>query len=136
MTWVPSRGPLIATALASAPRPAVFSIPIESTGHKNGAWQQHTMASQAERLARICSDWAVDGRAVAGRSVLLIDDVFVTGASMLSYAAALLRAGAVDVRAIAVSRHIRDTHSDYFDALRIVRRTGEWVWDPTRARVA
>ena len=81
-------------------------------------------------------DWATGGASVTGRSVLLLDDVFVTGASILSYAAALRQAGAADVRGVVVVRHLRGLDSDYFDALRAVRHEREWTWLPSRAAVA
>jgi pyrimidine operon attenuation protein/uracil phosphoribosyltransferase len=135
ITAVPSRAPLIARALndvATSERPSVQLTP---SGLKNGPWTQHLMKDQAARLRRTPDDWVVDANAVAGRPVVLVDDVFVTGASLFSYATALKAGGATAVRAIAVVRHIHRTHNDYFDALRIVRRHGEWVWTPGRASV-
>jgi len=68
------------------------------------------MAGQEQRLERTADDWRVDQETVAGRSVVLIDDVFVSGASMFSYAQALRQAGAKEIRAIAIGRHISDNH--------------------------
>jgi hypothetical protein len=136
VTSIPSRAPLVACALDTVAARDRLSARIERTGDKNGSWLQHKMAGQGARLARTTADWRVDGCAVSGRHVVLIDDVLVTGASMFSYAAALKSAGARDVRCVVIARHVRDTHSDYFDALRIVRRTRKWEWSPARSAVA
>jgi hypothetical protein len=136
VTSIPSRVPLVACALDAPAARERLLVRIERTGDKNGSWLQHTMGGQTERLARTTADWLVDGRAVSGRHVLLIDDVFVTGASMFSYAAALKSAGARHVGCIAVTRHVSLTHADYFDALRIVRRTRSWEWSAARCAVA
>jgi len=62
--------------------------------------------------------------------VLLLDDVFVTGASLFSYAKALRLAGATEVRGVAIARHVSTRHCNYFDALRIIRRSAGWEWSP------
>jgi hypothetical protein len=83
-----------------------------------------------ERLLRRTSDpvepRAFDGRRfrathdLAGRNVLLIDDMWTTGASMESAAAALKRAGAAVVGGLVIGRHLnRDWHEndEHLDAL-------------------
>jgi hypoxanthine-guanine phosphoribosyltransferase len=65
---------------------------------------------------------------IRGRDVLLLDDVWVTGATACSYATALHEAGAAQVRCLSVVRHIDIKNPDYRDALRIVRRQMEWKW--------
>lgn len=132
---LPSRAPLIAAAFAVAKQQERLSLRLSEVGAKSGDWFQHEMHGQAERLSRRMDDWDVHADAVAGRPVLLFDDVFVSGASMFSFAAALKRAGAREVRAVAVGRHIADNHNNYYDAARILRRTRAWYWSAGRAVV-
>jgi predicted amidophosphoribosyltransferase len=133
VTTVPSHVPLIGTAFSVAQRRAWFSVPVRPTGHKAGHWVQHSSWTNAERLARSSTDWVVDADVVDGQYVLVLDDLFVTGASMLSYARALRDAGAKPLRCVALARHVGDRHQNYWDALRIVRRTDDHPWTPANA---
>jgi hypothetical protein len=136
VTYVPSRGPLIASLASLAHDRGWFAPEVQPSGRKTGAWYQHS-TSQDLRLARTADDWTLDARlSVAGRPVVLIDDVFVTGASLFSYATALSHAGASEVRAVALIRHLADSHWNYWDALRISRRSHPNRWTPDRVRVA
>ena len=133
ITTVPSRAPVIDTAMHSAAARGWFSADISALGDKHGDWLQHKMSGQAERLGRTPNDWSLRTRIAHGRPVLLLDDVFVTGASMYSYAEALKQAGALEVRCLAIVRHVADSHWNYYDALRIVRRKGPWDWATAHA---
>lgn len=53
--------------------------------------------SREERLAALTGAFTADGARVAGKRVLLIDDVLTTGATAVSCAKALLNAGAASV---------------------------------------
>lgn len=57
-----------------------------------------------ERAENVRDAFAADERHVAGRHVLLVDDVFTTGATMVSAAGALLGGGAAAVSAYCLSR--------------------------------
>ncbi|HRK67193.1 MAG TPA: phosphoribosyltransferase family protein, partial [Hyphomonas sp.] len=48
------------------------------------------------------------GRRIAGASVLLMDDVLTTGATLLAYARALKRAGARQVDVLVLARVVRE----------------------------
>ena len=136
ITAVPSRAPLIATSMAAARRLGWFACDVDASGIKRGEWAQHTAQDQAERRSRTEHDWDVDPAGVRGRDIVLLDDVFVTGTSLFSYAAALKRAGAKSIRAIAIARHISLGYTHYTDALIIARRTHDLTWTPARCHVA
>jgi hypothetical protein len=133
ITAVPSRVPLMATAFAVAERRGWFSLPVQPSGRKAGLWFQHACRTGEERLGRSIEDWAIDVDTVCGQHVLVLDDLFVSGASMLSFMLALRHAGAWPVRGVALDRHIGDQHWNYWDALRIVHRSGDRLWSPQRS---
>lgn len=134
MTWVPSRAPLMVAAMRTAAERGWFSKALTVSGDKLGTWYQHG-SSQTDRLSRTLADWQVLEGVVADRAVVLFDDVFVTGASMFSYAAALRAAGAAEVRGIVVGRHVHMKHVDYYDAARIERASRGLTWSPVHASV-
>lgn len=136
MTAVPSRAPLIATTMARARDLGWFTYDVHASGVKHGSWAQHTAADQSERRSRTELDWEVDTEVVRDRDVVLVDDVFVTGTSLFSYATALKTAGARSVRAVVIVRHIAGRSPHYYDALRIAKRTHELRWTARRCRVA
>ena len=68
---------------------------------RSRARDQRTL-DRTERLANVRSTFSARGR-VDGR-VLLIDDVFTTGATLEAAASALLEAGAAEIRVIAIAR--------------------------------
>jgi ComF family protein len=58
----------------------------------------------AQRRRNVRGAFAADAALVAGRRVLLIDDVITTGATLREAAATLLAAGAAEVRVLAAAR--------------------------------
>jgi hypothetical protein len=127
VTAIPSRAPVIATSMRTVVASGWFAVEPIVTGAKNGHWLQHE-STQTERLARSADSWLVDAKQVSGRDVLLLDDVWVTGASASSYVTALHDAGARDVRCLVIVRHLNSRNVDYRDALGIIRRQTEWKW--------
>ncbi len=63
---------------------------------------------------------------LSGRSVLLIDDTWTTGASAQSAAAALKRAGAKTVAAVVVGRHLNREWHENDRRLRGITRPFDW----------
>ena len=83
---------------------AAWSLPLLTSGiRRQRATLPQTGLTLPERRANVRSAFQVDSR-VAGRRVLLVDDVITTGATANALAAGLLAAGAVEVRALAVAR--------------------------------
>ena len=62
---------------------------------------QHTLDAR-ERAHNLAGAYAADPKLVEGRRVLICDDVLTTGATLREAAAALLRAGALEVGAVTV----------------------------------
>jgi hypothetical protein len=134
-TTVPSGAPLVEAAFAVAAGRGWFAPTITASGAKGRAWSNRE-GTLAERLALRADSWRVDAEVVRGRAVVLFDDVFVTGATVYSYAHALRAAGAVEVRAVVLERvvdaHVHGGH-DHLDALGEVRELGPYDWSAQRA---
>jgi predicted amidophosphoribosyltransferase len=67
-----------------------------------------------------------------GRSVLLVDDTWTTGANARSAAAALRAAGAVTVAAVVIGRHLRRDWSDNDRRLKALSSPFDWHTCPHR----
>lgn len=64
---------------------------------------------RAERLKNVRNAFAVgDGASVAGKHVLLVDDVVTTGATVAACASALKKAGALSVHVLALARTVKE----------------------------
>ncbi len=75
------------------------------------ATQQQVGLTARQRADNVRGAFRVDAAAaikVAGRPVVLVDDVYTSGATIKAATRALLRAGAADVSALTFSRAVRD----------------------------
>lgn len=133
ITVVSTNASLIACALRIASQRGWFAPNVVRTGLKRSDWSQRD-ARQEERLQRSAADWIVDEVSASGRVVVLLDDIFVTGATMFSYAAALRRAGAIRVLAVAYERVV--SGFAYYDALRWARDEHNYLWSPDAVEIA
>lgn len=94
---------LIAAGMEIAPgarRPAVWS---GALARVRSTTPQMLLAREARRT-NIAGAFSADARVVADRSVLLVDDIMTTGATLEECARALLAAGAVRVDVLALAR--------------------------------
>lgn len=90
-------------ATAAAPRPAIAVDNLRRVR----ATRELGHAGPAARLAEVAGAFAVaDPSAVRGRRVLLVDDVFTTGATFTACTETLRRAGADAVHVLALARAV------------------------------
>jgi pyrimidine operon attenuation protein/uracil phosphoribosyltransferase len=114
---VPTRHPVVVRAMRLAREHQWFSLDV-----RNVAAQVATKPARTEKWQRILAA-TMDFEfflPVAGRPVLLLDDVYVTGWTMHTFADELRHAGATSVRAIAVERasgHQHDVRYRFSDEL-------------------
>ena len=69
-----------------------------------GASRRRAGLGREDRAETVRNAFRASGRLVAGRSVLLVDDVYTTGATLGACTSALLSAGAREVRALTAAR--------------------------------
>ncbi|CAM4001079.1 ComF family protein [Alkalicoccus chagannorensis] len=63
--------------------------------------------TSGSREARVSHQFSLYEKEVTGRKVLLVDDIYTTGATLRSAESLLRRAGAADVRAVTLARALR-----------------------------
>lgn len=129
VTVVPTTRPVVVNALRVAAEHGWVSVTVTPTGQPSGRSQR--LGNRQTRLAKRPQDWSLLGD-VAG-PVLLLDDLYTTGASMHSYAGALRAAGAACVRGVALARVIRGTaYAEHLRHLRTNRTHEPWRWRADR----
>ena len=91
---------LLAEALAR-----ISGLPVSSALVRNRNTPSQTHLSARDRRRNVAAAFAVrDHTALKGATVVLVDDVATTGATLRECATTLLAAGAAEVRAITVAR--------------------------------
>lgn len=81
-------------------------MPLADTLDKVKATRNQNELSRNERLVNLGGAFRIrrGGDTVRGKSVLLVDDVLTTGATLNECAAALKAAGAIEVRCLTLAR--------------------------------
>lgn len=96
------------TELLARPTAALLSVPfdanclIKPTHNK----AQSGTRGKSERLENVKNVYLADPHKVRGKSILLLDDVYTTGATMCECAKELLRGGADNVSGLALARAV------------------------------
>jgi len=78
----------------------------ESALQRTRATAPQVGLARIERAGNLCGAFAADGRVVAGRAVILLDDVVTTGSTAAEAARALLAARAISVQVWAAARAV------------------------------
>jgi hypothetical protein len=131
VTMVPSDLPLVPAAFDEAAAHGWYALHPVSVGVKSHQWSQRA-ATKEERLSRSPRDWSVQCNKVVGRPVLVFDDIFTTGCSLVSFAARLREAGAPFIVAVVIERVVG---SSYYDKLAQIRSATRWDWRARRLSV-
>lgn len=99
------RGYNLPTEMAK-PLAEALNIPLEAKAlHRTGNNRHQTGLSRMERVLNAAGSYAADPKLdLEGKSILLVDDVITTGATVSACAHALLLAGADNVFAVSLAR--------------------------------
>jgi len=94
-------------------RPLAYKVGLDYNA--NALWKERETRSQVgltvlQRQENVDGAYRADVQAVKGKSVVVMDDVATTGATILACADALLSAGAKEVYAITIARAL--SHHD------------------------
>lgn len=125
VTFVPTRSPVVGQALALAAARDWYAPPLTETGSADPVLPCQRSMPADRRVRRSADSWSVLGPVESAR-IVLIDDIYTTGASMHSFARALRDAGAAEVRAVAVVRTVGGYV--YSDTLERRRTRGTLTW--------
>ena len=112
ISWVPlskgrlrERGYDQAMLLAMSAALALDDVAVSTLRKVREVEKQSTMGSEEKRRANIAAAYEVeDAELIAGKRVLLIDDIVTTGATLSECAGTLREAGAAEVLCAAVAR--------------------------------
>lgn len=113
--------------LLAAPLAHAYGVRLSRCLRRTRYTKAQASLGQEQRLANLDHSFAVRGRnAVSGKSVLLIDDVFTTGATLRAATAVLKDAGASHVSAMTLARADQrrfegDVKSGYKPGARVAR---------------
>lgn len=94
------------SALLASDLSKILGLPVDCTSlvrRKNAAPQART-TSVEQRRENVAGAFAVRGRALKGKTVLLVDDVCTSGATLDSCAIALKKGGASSVWGLTVAK--------------------------------
>lgn len=75
--------------------------------------QAHHELGREERIANVADAFRACPLKVEGKDILIVDDVYTTGATLRECARELLASGAASVNAITVARAVMDNLADY-----------------------
>jgi predicted amidophosphoribosyltransferase len=103
------------------------SIVGETVGVTNGRFERLLARSQVDAEKRsVVPEKFTSSRGLNGEAILLIDDTWVTGASVQSAAGALKAAGASRVGTVVIGRLIDQTYEDQGERLGALPRPFDW----------
>jgi len=82
----------------------IFGIPVENMGERIVATMQQAKQTKAVRWSQMSNAFVCESDVVCGRHVLVVDDVYTSGATMQSFATELSKRGARRVSGFVFAR--------------------------------